>query len=127
MSKSKIEKLKNVKDFNALIFYLRDELDWPIEVEDAEDLTFDYSPKELGIERKYFAKINTIKQIRPLVDNQPWGFFYIEFESKRLPVVVLRRILRTLIKNRRNASDRMKTWDLSDLIFISALGEIHEE
>lgn len=123
MSNVKISKLKNIKDFSDLIEYLRDELDWPIEVEDAEDITFDYYPKELGIEGKYAAKINIIKQIRPLVDNQPWGLFYIEFESKRLPVVVLRRILRALIHSRRSTSDRMKTWDLTDLIFISTLGE----
>ena len=121
MSKAKISKLKNIKSFNDLIEYLRDELDWPIEVEDAEDISFDYNPNELGIEEKYAAKIKIIKQIRPLVDNQPWGLFYIEFESKRLPDVVLRRILRALIHNRRNASDRMKTWDLSDLIFILAI------
>lgn len=123
MSNVKISKLKNIKDFNDLIEYLRDELDWPIEVEDAEDITFDYDPKELGIEGKYTAKINIIKQIRPLVDKQPWGLFYIEFESKHLPVVVLRRVLRALIHSRRSASNRMKTWDLSDLIFISTLGE----
>jgi hypothetical protein len=65
-----IEKLKSVKDFNALVEYLRNELDWPIEVEDAEDITYDYEPKELGIEEKYAAKIKNIKQIRPLTDNQ---------------------------------------------------------
>ena len=123
MSKASISKLKKIKNFNDLIEYLREELDWPIDVEDAEDITFDYNPKELGIEGKYATKINIIKQIRPLVDNQPWGLFYIEFESKNFPVVVLRRILRALIHNRRSANDRMKTWNLSDLIFISTLGE----
>lgn len=67
-----------------------------------------------------------IKQIRPLTDNQPWGLFYIEFEPKKLPVVVLRRILRALIHSRRHADDRMKTWALHDLIFISSLGEVEE-
>lgn len=123
MSKVKIERLKEVKDFDGLIVYLKDELGWPIEVEDTKDITFDYDSKELGIEEKYAANINIIKQIRPLVDSQPWGLFYIEFETKYLPVVVLRRILRALIYNRRTASDRMKTWDLTDLIFISTLGE----
>ena len=126
MSEAEIEKLKSVKDFDALVEYLRDELDWPIEAEDAEDITFDYNPTELGIERKYAAKIKTIKQIRPLTDNQPWGLFYVEFEPKKLPVVVLRRILRALIHSRRHADDRMKTWALHDLIFISSLGEVDE-
>ena len=126
MSEAEIEKLKSVKDFDALVEYLRDVLYWPIEAEDAEDITFDYNPTELGIERKYAAKIKTIKQIRPLTDNQPWGLFYIEFEPKKVPVVVLRRILRALIYSRRHADGRMKTWTLHDLIFISSLGEVDE-
>ncbi len=126
MSGAEIEKLKSVKDFDTLVEYLRDELYWPIEAKDAEDITFDYNPTELGIDKKHAAKIKTIKQIRPLTDNQPWGLFYIEFEPKKLPVVVLRRILRALIHSRRHADDRMKTWALHDLIFISSLGEIDE-
>jgi predicted helicase len=126
MSEAEIEKLKSVNDFDALVEYLRDDLEWPIEAEDAEDITFDYNPRELGIDKKHVAKIKTVKQIRPLADNQPWGLFYIEFEPKKLPVVVLRRILRALIHSRRQRDDRMKTWDLSDLIFISSLGEADE-
>jgi type I restriction-modification system DNA methylase subunit len=123
MSSASIEKLKSVKDFDALVAYLRDELEWPIEVEKAEDITFDYNPRELGIESKHAAKIKKVKQIRPLTDSQPWGIFYVEFEPKKLPIVVLRRILRALIHSRRQIDDRLKTWDLSDLIFISSLGE----
>ncbi|HJH26114.1 MAG TPA: DNA methyltransferase [Methanophagales archaeon] len=126
MSEAEIEKLKSVKDFDALVEYLRDVLDWPIEAEDAEDITFDYNPTELGIDKKHAAKIKTIKQIRPLTDNQPWGLFYIEFEPKKLPVVVLRRILKALVHSRRRRDDRMPTWDLSDLIFISSLVEMEE-
>lgn len=105
---------------------MREELGWQIEAERAEDITFDYNPRELGIDGKHAAKIKTIKQIRPLTDNKPWGIFYIEFEPKKLPVVVLRRILRALIHSRRHADDRMPTWALPDLIFISSLGEENE-
>ncbi|MCK4307670.1 DNA methyltransferase, partial [candidate division WOR-3 bacterium] len=122
----KVSRLKSVKTFESLITYLRDELDWPIEIEDAEEITFDYDPVELGIEEKYAVNIKNIKQIRPLTDNQPWGIFYIEFEPKKLPVVVLRRILRALIYSRRKRKDRMKTWDREDLMFISSLGEEDE-
>ncbi len=121
-----IEKLKSVKDFDALVEYLRDELYWPIEAEDAEDITFDYNPTELGIDKKHAAKIKTVKQIRPLADNQPWGLFYVEFEPKKLPVGVLRRILKALVHSRRRTDDRQKTWALPDLMFISALGEATE-
>lgn len=124
MSTSAISALKNVKNFESLINYLRDELNWPIEAENAEDITFDYTPEDLGIEEQYLAKIKTIKQIRPLTDNQPWGLFYIDFETKKLPVVVLRRILKALIYSNRKRNDRMKSWDLHDMIFISSLGEV---
>jgi len=124
MSHADIEKLKSVRDFEGLVEYLTYELDWPIEADDVDDATFDYPPEELGIESGHAAKIKTIKQIRPLTDTQPWGVFYIEFEPKKLPVVVLRRILRSLVK--RGKSDGMATWDMEDLLFITTSGETDE-
>jgi predicted helicase len=126
MPDHKIESLKSVDNFESLVSYLRDELDWPIEVENADDITFDYDPEDLNIEEKYAAKINNIKQIRPLTDNQPWGIFFIEFEPKKLPVVVMRRILRALIHKKRSYDDKKPTWKLHDLMFISSLGEVDE-
>ena len=123
MSTSEILDLKNINSFESLVDYLKDKLYWPIEAEDAEDITFDYTPEDLGIEEQYVPKIKSIKQIRPLTDNQPWGLFYIDFETKKLPVVVLRRLLRALIFSSRKRDDRMKSWNLHDLIFISSLGE----
>jgi len=117
-----IKKLRALTNFPALVAYLYDELDWPIEVEDADEVAFDYDAAELGIDPKHAVKIETIKQVRPLEDNQPWGIFYIEFESKRLPVVVLRRILRALVPKRRGDPDR-PVWAMDDLLFISAFGD----
>lgn len=122
----KVEKLKSVSDFDSLVQYLIDELSWPIEDENINEITFPYKPSELGIRDEHSVKINTIKQIRPLTDNQPWGLFYIDFEPKKLPVVILRRILKALEMKKRPTSDRIKTWNLEDLIFISALGEEEE-
>ena len=117
---SDYEKLKQITSFNALIEYLKDELDWPIDVTDAEDITFDYHPEELGLNEEHKVKIREIKQIRPLVTNQPWGIFYIDFEPKRLPVVVMRRILRALIPKKRASSRQTDhaVWNLNDLLFI---------
>jgi len=126
LSEEKIALLRKIKDFNGLVDYLKSQLNWPIDIEDADDISFDYNPEDLGIDVNYAAKIQNIKQIRPLADNQPWGVFYIEFESKDLPVVILRRILNNLVGSRRNAPDRLKTWDLGDLIFISSTGEKKE-
>ena len=49
MKNEDIERLRRLTNFEDLVAYLRDELDWPIEVEDADEITFDYDPAELGI------------------------------------------------------------------------------
>ncbi len=87
-------RLREIKTFPSLVRYLRDELDWPIESDDFEEVVFDYEPEELGIDPENAAKIQEIKQLRPLADGQAWGIFFIKFEPRKLPVVALRRILR---------------------------------
>ena len=117
--------LTKVNDFESLIEYLRDELDWDFQAEDIEDLTFDYEPEELGLDEATAAKIDGIKQLRPLTNNQTWGIFYIDFEPKKLPIVALRRILGKLVVKRRttaNQSDRA-AWQMHDLLFLSTYGE----
>ena len=119
------DNLREIKTFPSLIKYLRDELDWPIEAEDFEDLTFDYEPEELGIDPKTAAKIEQIKQLRPLESNQPWGIFFVKFEPKRLPVMALRRILSRLVIKKRTSAKKsdQPTWHMNDLLFISNYGE----
>ena len=58
---------------------------WPISTEDFEDLTFEYTPEELGIDPKNAAKIEEIKRLRPLSTRQPWGIFFVKFEPKTAP------------------------------------------
>jgi len=119
------EHLRSIKTLPALIAYLRDELDWPIETEDVEDLTFEYQPQELGLDTAAAVKIKEIKQLRPLTGNQPWGIFWVNFEKKRLPVVIMRRILRALVLKKRASANKAErqSWQPSDLLFISAYGE----
>src|SRR3954468_24055694 len=95
------ETLRNIRTFPQLIKFLRDDLDWPIESDDFEELTFDYTPEELGIDTASAAKIQEIKRLRPLATNQPWGIFFVKFEPKRLPVVALRRILSQVVLRKR--------------------------
>lgn len=105
--------------------FLRDELDWPIETEDFEDLTFDYTAEELGIDAANAAKIDEIKRLRPLVSGQPWGVFFVRFEPKQLPVVALRRILAGVVLRKRAtaSSAEQPKWREGDLLFISNYGE----
>ena len=121
-------RLAGIHRFDQLVAYLRDELGWPINSDDFEELTFEYTPEELGIDAKNAAKIQEIKRLRPLVTGQPWGIFFVKFEPKRLPVVALRRILGQVALKKRasaNKSER-QAWAADDLLFVSNYGEGEE-
>jgi hypothetical protein len=120
--------LAGIRAFPSLVRYLRDEMGWPIDGEDFEELTFEYTPQELGIDPKNAAKIEEIKRLRPLSANQPWGIFFIKFEPKRLPVVALRRILsQVVLRKRASANSAERTaWAADDLLFVSNYGEGEE-
>jgi predicted helicase len=119
------EQLKSIRKFPSLIKYLRDEMDWPLESDSFEGISFKFTPEELGIDSKNAANIQEIRRLRPLSPNQPWGIFFIKFEPKRLPVVALRRILNQVTLKKRassNSADR-KAWEAEDLLFVSNYGE----
>ena len=122
------EKLAAIRRFDQLIAYLRDEMGWPIaqdSFEDGDDLFFDFTPEELGIDTKNAAKIQEIRRLRPLSTRQPWGIFFVKFEPKRLPVVALRRILSQVALKKRssaNSAERV-VWSANDLLFVSNYGE----
>jgi type I restriction-modification system DNA methylase subunit len=115
-----LERLRSIKSFPQLVTYLRDELDWEFEAEDVEDLTYEYSPAEFGLDRKSAAAIKSIKQLRPLVDKQPWGIFYLDFAGQKLSVGALRGILRGLVAKKRASANQseMRKWQVEDLLFI---------
>lgn len=120
MDDKTIQRLRALTNFPAIFGFLSRDLSWPIEVDDftEEVLSFSYSPEELGIDARYSASIIRIRQLRNLVPSQPWGVFYIEFENKRLPVTVLRRILHKLGTTTPNRPG----WDVEDLLFICVQG-----
>src|SRR5512143_1133973 len=125
MSSYEQARLASIRRFDQLVAYLRDEMGWPIESGDFEELTFEYTPEELGIDAKNAAKIQEIKRLRPLVPSQPWGIFFVKFEPRRLPVVALRRILGQVALKKRasaNKSER-QAWAADDLLFVSNYGE----
>jgi hypothetical protein len=131
MSSKDVEKLASIKTFTQLIVYLRDEMGWPIardSFEEVDDLFFDYSADELGIDPKTAVKIEEIKRLRPLSPQQPWGIFFVKFAPKRLPVVALRRILgQVALKKRASANKAERTaWSPDDLLFVSNYGSGEE-
>lgn len=128
MSTDHRAKLATIKRFDQLIAYLRDEMGWPIardSFEEVDDLFYDFTADELGIDVKTAAKIESIKRLRPLSSKQPWGIFFVKFERKKLPVVALRRILsQVAIKKRGSANSAERAaWAADDLLFVSNYGE----
>jgi len=119
-----VERIKQIISFPSLVKFLRDELNWQLDANDIEDLTYDYDPEELGLSEEVAQNINEIKQLRPFSYDQPWGIFYLDFEPKRLPVVVLRLILQKLKIKKKATSGlpNMRHWELNDLLFISSYG-----
>ncbi|MCA9974955.1 MAG: hypothetical protein KC413_04370, partial [Anaerolineales bacterium] len=115
-----IQRLRALTNFPAIFGFLSRDLNWPIETDDftEENLAFSYTPQELGINERYSATITRIRQLRNLVNDQPWGVFYIEFENKNLPVTVLRRVLSKLGR----ATPNRPGWQMEDLLFICVLG-----
>jgi hypothetical protein len=124
MDTTEIKKIRSLTSFDALVDYLRDELDWPIEeTAQVDQLTFEYTPDELGLDANSAVKIREIRQLRPLISGQPWGIFWIDFEQKRLPITIMRRILNALVTKQRSRNAYQATWLMDDLLFISAVGD----
>jgi hypothetical protein len=117
--------LRNIRKFTDLVRYLESELEWPVEAGSFDDLTFEYQPAELGLKDEDAVKIKKVHQLRPLVTGQPWGVFFVDFEKKKLPVVVLRRILSHLVVKKRQSANKAEqaVWNPEDLLFISAFGD----
>ena len=116
--------LRKVNDIESLMAYFSEKLGWAIDPDDyydIDDITYDFDATDLGLKEEAFAKITSLKQLRPLVDEQRWGIFFVNFESNRFEVSALRKILSGLIPARRNADHAV--WDKKDLLFLCTWGE----
>ena len=116
--------LRKVNDIESLMTYFSENLGWAIDPDDyydIDDITYDFDASDLGLKEEAFAKISSLKQLRPLVDEQRWGIFFVNFESNRFEVSALRKILSGLIPARRNANHAV--WDKKDLLFLCTWGD----
>ena len=120
--------IRTVKDHAGLIEYFSERLGWDIDLDDfndIDDITYDFEAEDIGLKEEAFAKIESLRQLPPLVDGQKWGIFCVEFDSKRFEVTALRKILSGLIPKRRNSADHA-VWDQSDLLFLCFWGQGNE-
>lgn len=112
------ERLRAVQSFDDVLVLLQDALDWPIEIDDLDEATYEYSPDELGLPPERVPRLSSIRQLRPLETHQPWGVFFLEFAGPRLPITPLRRLLQRLVVSKRVGAKGHATWALEDLLFV---------
>lgn len=116
-------KLKDVYDIKSLLMYLIENLDWPIDldyIDDEEDILYEYDLDELGINHNVCDNILSLRQVRPLEDNQPWGIFLIDIDKNRIPIIALRKILSKLVPHNRETNHVV--FEKSNLLFICFTG-----
>ena len=117
-----IRRVHNAKD---LIGYFAGKLGWNIDVESfdtVEDFSYEFTAEDLGITEESFAKIRTLRQLRPFDAHQKWGLFCIEFDSSRFEVSALRKILSGLIPRRRK-DPNAPVWNQQDILFLCDWGD----
>lgn len=118
-------KLAKVNDLNGLIRYFAEELRWNIDLsyfDDVDDFTYEFDADDLGLKEEAFAKIASLRQLPPLVENQKWGIFCVDFESKRFESAALKKVLSGLIPKKRNSANHA-VWSQQDLLFLCFWGE----
>lgn len=117
-------RIREVKDLQSMLCYFGENLNWSIDTDDFEvsDYTYEVYSDDLGIKEEEFAKISSLYQMRPFTDSMPFGVFAVTFESKRLEVAALKKILSRLITKKKDNPD-YPTWNLHDLIFLCFWGE----
>ena len=118
------EQLEAVRNQSTFLAFLRDALEWPIEADSIEDVSYEWSEKDLraaALDKKVVD--SGIFQIANLDKNQPWGVFVIEFKhpdafiTERGMTGVLRNILRGLVPSARKDSSQ-PSWKREHLLFI---------
>lgn len=116
--------IRKVYDLEGLLEYFSSELDWNIDmgyIDDIEDVVYEFDANDLGLKQEAFAKIKSLYQLQPMYNNQPWGIFCIDFDSEKLQVTALRKVLSGLIPKKRN-SENHAVWDQKHLLFLCFWG-----
>lgn len=118
------EHLRAIKTFPQLVKYLGDDLDWPIQSINLDELTFDWSAGDLRIREDGSSRLRdgVIRQLQPLVANQPWGIFFVEFADTRIYRGALREVLRGLVPKRRR-DPGLPAWQHENLLFLCTTGD----
>ena len=120
--------IQNIRDFDTLLDFFRDKLNWHIpENVELEDVAFPWSAEDLDLDDTADERIAECKQLPPFPpsqptlcqdeEKQPWGIFFLQFNSEHIYRTALRRVLRGLVE-RRDRDPNLPSWQHDQLLFI---------
>ena len=120
--------IHNIRDFDTLLDFLREKLDWPIpEDVELEDIAYPWDPEDLDLDALTEQRVPECKQLPSFPSNQPtfefaedtqpWGIFFLQFDSELIYRTALRRVLRGLVE-RRDRDASLPAWEHDHLLFI---------
>ena len=120
--------IHNIRNFNTLLDFLREKLSWHIpEDVEFEDIAYPLSAEDLDLDELTQDRIADYYQLPPFPpsqptlgifeNTQPWGIFFLQFNSEDIYRTALRRVLRGLVE-RRNRNSNLPTWEHDHLLFI---------
>ena len=120
--------IHNIHDFDTLLDFLRDKLQWPIpEDVELEDIAFPWAAEDLDLDEPTEERLVDCQQLPPFPTNQlafefsesaqPWGLFFVQFRSDSIYRTALRRVLRGLVE-RRDRDPSLPAWRHDQLLFI---------
>ena len=120
--------IHNIRNFDTLLDFLREKLGWHIpEDVELEDIAYPWSPEDLDLDELTEERIPECQQLPPFPtnqptleifeDTQPWGIFFLQFDSETIYRTALRRVLRGLVERRERDPD-LPAWKHDHLLFI---------
>ena len=120
--------IHNIHNFDTLLDFLREKLGWHIpEDVEFEDVAYPLSAEDLDLDELTQDRIGDYWQLPPFPpsqptlgifeDTQPWGIFFLQFNSESIYRTALRRVLRGLVE-RRDRNSSLPTWEHDHLLFI---------
>ena len=120
--------IHSIRNFDTLLDCLREKLGWHIpEDVEFEDVAYPLSAEDLDLDELTQGRIADYWQLPPFPpsqptlgifeDTQPWGIFFLQFNSEDIYRTALRRVLRGLVE-RRDRNSSLPTWEHDHLLFI---------
>ena len=120
--------IHNIDNFDTLLDFLREKLGWHIPEDiELEDIAFPWSAGDLDLDELTEELIVDCQQLPPFPTNQlefdfsestqPWGIFFLQFNSELVYRTALRRVLRGLVE-RRDRDASLPAWRHDHLLFV---------